>query len=135
MIDGTLSWGEEDLEGDDRGEKFHRFSQWSSSIILNNRIGIVAYEEVRFNRGFSYIPGQMAMIQSYCTAHDLAYVGVNVSELKKWATGMGNVGKEEMVQAAMVKTMQFMGSEPFLVTDNEADALLTMFWTLENVIH
>lgn len=54
--------------------------------------------------------------------HVIPFVNVPVPTLKKWATGDGRAGKEDMVEAAR----KMSGTEP--VDDNHADAILICKW-------
>tara|TARA_B100000212_G_scaffold321657_1_gene280399 strand:- start:4226 stop:4678 length:453 start_codon:yes stop_codon:yes gene_type:complete len=53
---------------------------------------------------------------------DKPFIPVNVTKVKKWATGSGKASKEEMMDAAI----QLKWMEP--VDDNHADAMLICKW-------
>ena len=53
---------------------------------------------------------------------DTPFIPVNVTKVKKWATGSGKASKEEMMDAAI----QLKWMEP--VDDNHADAMLICKW-------
>lgn len=130
LEDGTILWGEKSLVGDE-GEIFIGFENLLVGLANEHAIDVVAFEDVRFNRGFSYIPGMMAITMCHCINRGLPYVGVGVSELKKWATGTGNASKGKMILAARSYLVDGINQE---LTDNEADAILVGRWFLENCV-
>lgn len=123
--DGLEEFGEVELVGDE-GERYLRFLQLATSMLHAklDETGFVAFEDVRFSRGASYIPGQRAMLMALCVMLEIPYVGVGVSELKKYATGNGNANKDDMIAAA-----REIVDYPDL-TDNMADAILVGRWAL-----
>lgn len=124
---GALTWGHVQLQGDE-GERYAAFRRWLLARLAElHGDGFVAFEEVRFNRGRSYIPGQIAILMAVCVEADVAYVGVGVPELKRWATGKGNAKKPAMVAAAR----RWARTD---LTDDEADALLVARWAHENAL-
>jgi len=124
---GALQVGHRTLSGEE-GERYEAFRRWlSRAFQWLGRDGCVAFEDVRFNRGRSYIPGLRAVLMAECVARDVAYVGVGVSELKKWATSNGNAPKSAMVEAAGRFT-----DRP--LTEDEADAVLVAKWAEENAL-
>ena len=77
------------------------------------------FEEVRRHLGVDAAHaygGFLGGLTSWCEAKGIAYLGVPVGSIKKHATGKGNAGKREIMDAVRVK-----GFEP--VDDNEADAI------------
>ncbi|MCZ8278973.1 MAG: hypothetical protein O9313_11610, partial [Acetobacteraceae bacterium] len=56
--------------------------------------------------------------------HAIAYQGVPVGTIKRYATGRGNADK-----AAMVAAMRARGFTP--ADDNEADALALLLWATD----
>ena len=66
----------------------------------------------------------MATLTSWCEHHKIPYQGVPVGTIKKHATGKGNAGKQDMVEAMQAK------GHP-ITDDNEADALAILHWSLE----
>jgi len=125
--DGALQVGHRTLSGEE-GERYEAFRRWlSRAFQWLGRDGCVAFEDVRFNRGRSYIPGLRAVLMAECVARDVAYVGVGVSELKKWATGSGNAPKAAMVEAAGRFTDEAL-------TEDEADAVLVAQWARDHAL-
>ena len=68
--------------------------------------------------------GLLATLTAWCEARNIAYQGVPVGTIKKHATGKGNAGKPEMMQA-----MRDRGHP--VTDDNEADAIALLYWAME----
>lgn len=84
------------------------------------RVDMVVFEEVRRHMGVDAAHaygGALAVITAWCEANQIPYHAISVGEIKKAATGKGNAGKPEMIDAARAR----WAVEP--VDDNEADAL------------
>lgn len=123
LVDGQVrSFGEKEFVGD-KPERFIGFDNFLGQLLYDHEIDWVVFEEVNFNRGFSYIPGMMALLWVTCINRDLGFVGVNVSSLKAWATGSGSASKEDMIEVAN----GHLGADQQL-TDNMADAILAGLW-------
>jgi Holliday junction resolvasome RuvABC endonuclease subunit len=87
---------------------------------LEERVELVAYEEVRRHMGTSaahLYGGCVATIASVCEEHGVPVTSVPVAHVKQQATGKGNADKAQMVAAARER----FSIEPS--TDDEADAL------------
>lgn len=143
----SWKWGEIEMEGDDRGSRFRSFMDKIDGLVDVLDPAVILYEEVRFNRNFSYIPFQMGYVQGMCVAWGLPYVGVNVSELKSWARkateygrakpkGQRRMDKIDMIKAAeeLLGKHHVHGGGEFEITDNIADAALVSLWGLENAL-
>jgi Holliday junction resolvasome RuvABC endonuclease subunit len=79
----------------------------------------VYFEEVRRHMGVDaahMYGGYLAVLQAWCTEHEVEYQGVPVGEIKKFWTGKGNAKKDAMIAEARRR-----GYDP--VDDNEADAI------------
>ena len=70
--------------------------------------------------------GLMATLTAWCEHHSIAYEGIPVGTIKKFATGRGNAGKPEMIDAAV--TAGFRPKD-----DNEADAIHLLRYVLSSV--
>ena len=68
--------------------------------------------------------GFLAHLSAWCEEHAIAYQGVPVGTIKRYATGKGNADK-----AAMVSAMRARGFAP--ADDNEADALALLLWATD----
>lgn len=89
-------------------------------------IGLVVVEEVRRHAGTDAAHaygGALAVVSAWCEEHGIPMTARPVAAIKKHATGKGNAGKAEMIQAA-----RDAGWHP--VDDNDADAL----WLLDLVL-
>jgi Holliday junction resolvasome RuvABC endonuclease subunit len=81
--------------------------------------GAVAYEEVRRHLGTDaahVYGGIIAQVTSICEEQGVPYRGIPVGTVKKFATGLGNAKKDQMMAAARA-----LGVD--VKDDNEADAV------------
>ena len=110
------------------GMRYLRFKQWLSQLKGQvGEIGVVYFEEVRRHQGVDaahVYGGLMATLTAWCEHHKIPYQGVPVGTIKLHATGKGNAGKAQMIEA-----MQLKGHP--VTDDNEADALAILHWALE----
>lgn len=138
----SLEIGHQAFEGEE-SDIFLAFMRWLDPML--DGVHSLIFEEVRFNRNFSYIPFMMAYTQAECVRRHISFVGVNVSSLKTWSRehtkygrslekGNRQMSKSDMLSAAHEK-LALVGGDGFIpLTDDEADAFLIMMWGLENVI-
>ena len=76
----------------------------------------------RFKRA-AQVAGQLeGVFLPWAHNSGIPYISVKPTELKKWATGKGNVGKPKMIAASCRKT-GYVGSD-----DDEAEARLILLW-------
>ena len=68
----------------------------------------------------------MATLTAWCEHHSIPYQGIPVGTIKRAATGRGNSGKLEMIQAAIAA-----GFAP--KDDNEADAIHLLRYVISGV--
>lgn len=97
----------------------------------------VIFEEVSFphksTAAAQMYHGCVAVIQTFCERNGIYYATATVSDIKKRATGKGNVGKEPVILAAN----EFFQIEPALSTeercghDNIADAMWLLQYAIE----
>ncbi|MFZ9277203.1 MAG: crossover junction endodeoxyribonuclease RuvC [Candidatus Fonsibacter ubiquis] len=110
------------------GMRYLRFKKWLGEISATvGEINEIYFEEVRRHSSTDaahVYGGLMATLTAWCEARNIAYQGVPVGSIKKHATGKGNAGKPEMVQA-----MRDRGHP--VTDDNEADAIALLYWALE----
>lgn len=103
------------------GDRWLRFAAWLDSW---DRIELILYEEpivhFKHRNGLGLGYGFEAILHLYCAKKGIRCVGVNITHLKKWATGKGNADK-----ALMLKFARSMGWKA--TSDDECDAL----WLLE----
>jgi Holliday junction resolvasome RuvABC endonuclease subunit len=125
ITSGTQSFKPQRFEGG--GMRYLRFKRWLAEIKqCSDGIDAVFMEEVRRHAGVDgahAYGGFLATLTSWCEHHQIPYQGVPVGTIKKFATGRGNAGKDEMIAA-----MRERGHSP--TDDNEADALALLHWAL-----
>ncbi len=111
------------------GMRYLRFKRWLGELRqLATDIHSIYFEEVRRHAGVDaahVYGGLLATLTAWCEHHNLPYQGVPVGTIKRHATGKGNAGKDEVIQA-----MRSLGHS--VKDDNEADALALLHWALDN---
>ena len=125
ITSGTEHFKPQRFEGG--GMRYLRFKRWLAEIKqCSDGIDTVFMEEVRRHAGVDAAHaygGFLATLTSWCEHHQIPYQGVPVGTIKKFATGRGNAGKDEMIAA-----MRALGHA--VTDDNEADALAILHWAL-----
>ena len=96
-------------------------------LLDHEKIEEVVYEDPKFNRGFSYIPGLIALLIVACKERDIPTFACTVQEVKKTATGKGNATKEEM-KAALPDEMRLWVADQ----EDAIDAAWVLEWYLRN---
>jgi hypothetical protein len=113
---------------DGGGMRFLRFRRWLEDVDQDDGpIEAVFFEEVRRHIGTDaahIYGGLLAVLTAWCEEHLVAYQGVPVGTIKRFATGKGNADK-----AAVIEAMRARGFNPG--NDNEADALAILLWAIE----
>jgi Holliday junction resolvasome RuvABC endonuclease subunit len=108
--------------------RFLRFRAWLTEVThLAGELSQIAFEEVRAHAGTDaahLYGGFLAHLSAWCEERAIAYQGVPVGTIKRYATGKGNADK-----AAMIAAMRARGFAP--VDDNEADALALLLWATD----
>jgi Holliday junction resolvasome RuvABC endonuclease subunit len=108
--------------------RYLRFGKWlDQTLDVTGGIDAVYFEEVRRHAGTDaahIYGGFLAALSSWCEQHGIAYQGVPVGTIKRFATGKGNAHKQ-----AMIAAIRERGFEP--KDDNEADAIAILLWALE----
>lgn len=107
--------------GETNGIVFLRLHKWLDDMIaLCESTAVVVYEQAHFRGGAAteLCVGLQTHTQSWCAAQGVECAPVTTSQLKKFATGKGNAGKDEMIS----KAQEILGRPP--IDDNEADAVL-----------
>lgn len=123
---GTVSFKPSRYDGG--GMRFLRFRRWLEELEEQaGPVEAVYFEEVRRHAGndAAHIHGGLlAVLTAWCEEHLIAYQGVPVGTIKRFATGKGNADK-----AGVIDAMRARGYAP--VDDNEADALAILLWAIE----
>lgn len=126
LTSGTVSFRPSRYEGG--GIRYLRFRTWLNDIThYVGAIGTVYFEEVRRHAGTDaahVYGGLLATLTAWCEQDEIAYQGVPVGTIKRFATGKGNADK-----AAMIAAIRARGFNPS--GDNEADALAILLWANE----
>ena len=126
ITSGTLSLRPGRFDGG--GMRYLRFANWLTELDrLSGPIAAIWFEEVRRHIGTDaahIYGGFLATLTAWCERESVAYQGVPVGTIKRFATGKGNAGKD-----AVLAAMRQRGFQP--ADDNEADAIAILLWALE----
>lgn len=96
-------------------------------VVSTGGTPLVAYEEVARHKGTTaahLYGGYISHITRLCEQRVVPYTGIPVGQVKKVASGVGNCGKEVMVEQATLRWSHTPAD------DNEADAL----WVAEALL-
>ena len=126
ITSGTASFRPGRYDGG--GMRYLRFTNWLTEIDrLSGPIAAIWFEEVRRHVGTDaahLYGGFLATLTAWCEREGVAYQGVPVGTIKRFATGKGNAGKDAVVAAVRAR-----GFSP--ADDNEADAIAILLWAIE----
>lgn len=113
------------------GMTFLQFKHWLTEIKGKcGNLEAIYYEEVvarqpAVKSDHNY-GGFWAHLTAWCEHHEIPYMGVPVGTIKKFASGKGNCGKDEMIAYAKRIVHNFNGD------DNEADAIALLRFACQN---
>ena len=122
IASGTVSFRPSRYDGG--GMRYLRFRSWLNHLVAANAVSAVYFEEVRRHVGTDaahIYGGFLACLSAWCEEHGIAYQGVPVGTIKRFATGKGNADK-----AAVIDALRERGFSP--TDDNEADAIAILLW-------
>jgi hypothetical protein len=126
ITSGTMAFKPSRFEGG--GMRYLRFSSWLSEVARHsNGLARIVFEEVRRHAGTDaahIYGGFLAHLAAWCEEWSIAYEGVPVGTIKRFATGKGNADK-----AAMIAAVRARGFAP--ADDNEADAIALLLWATD----
>ncbi len=126
ITSGTMTFRPSRFEGG--GMRFLRFRGWLAEIAgLSGGVTRIVFEEVRAHAGTDaahIYGGFLAHLSAWCEERSIAYEGVPVATIKRFATGKGNADKAKMVAA-----IEARGFRP--TDDNEADAIALLLWATD----
>jgi len=126
ITSGTMTFRPSRFEGG--GMRYLRFRGWLAEIAgLSGGVARIVFEEVRAHAGTDAAHaygGFLAHLSAWCEERDVAYQGVPVGTIKRYATGKGNADK-----AAMIVAIEARGFRP--ADDNEADAIALLLWATD----
>ena len=130
---GVLGFGRNDWSKLPVPDRVTAFGAWLEKGLRQSGVTVVGFESVTFSghgRGSEFITRQEGVLQWLC--RDVAWVGVNVSTLKKFATGDGHAKKPTMVAAARYGIRALGHPVPEKLSEDAADAFLVLAWVLVN---
>jgi len=123
---GFVSFKSQRFEGG--GMRYLRFQTWLEGLAQDTGgVAVIYFEEVRRHIGTDaahIYGGFLATLTAWCERKGVAYQGVPVGTVKRFATGKGNADKQ-----AVLAAMRSRGFNP--ADDNEADALAILLWAME----
>lgn len=98
VTSGTVDFKNRRFEGG--GMRYLRFNNWLDEIdvLFQKGIKTVYFEEVRAHRGTDaahVYGGLMSILTSWCEAKHIAYEGVPIGTIKRFATGRGDAPKDD----------------------------------------
>lgn len=122
-------WDFKTKKDESQGMKLLRFRSKLKEVCELENINLIAYERVAGQHKNSIIHAakMVSIIETFCEENKIDYRAVSATEVKKFATGKGNCGKDLMIQAAQEK-YGYTGTD-----DNEADAILIYHFTLQDL--
>ena len=108
--------------------RFLRCRGWLNEINDLVMPDVIAYEQAHHRGGAATAcgVGLVTVVLEFAAQHKIEITSVHSATLKKWATGSGRASKDQMIEAVIRK-----GHQP--QDDNEADALLLLYYTIENL--
>ncbi|WP_246176681.1 crossover junction endodeoxyribonuclease RuvC [Parvibaculum sedimenti] len=126
ITSGTVSFRPSRFDGG--GMRYLRFQHWLEQLADDSGgLAAIYFEEVRRHIGTDaahLYGGFLATLTAWCEREGVAYQGVPVGTIKRFATGKGNAGKD-----AVLAAMRQRGFQP--ADDNEADAIALLLWAME----
>ena len=126
ITSGTVSFRPSRYDGG--GMRYLRFRAWLEQLVADaGKPAAIHFEEVRRHAGTDaahVYGGLLATLTAWCEQTRVAYQGVPVGTIKRFATGRGNADKATMMAA--IKARGFSPND-----DNEADALAILLWAIE----
>lgn len=109
------------------GQKWQRFRSWLSTMITENNVTQIAFEDVKRHAGTDAAHAYgafLCLVQMAADSHRTALLPVGVGTIKKHWTGKGNADKDAMKAEARRR-----GFKP--VDDNDSDALAVLSWAVD----
>ena len=102
---GTVSFRPSRYDGG--GMRYLRFQWWLDALVhSNDGLAAIYFEEVRRHVGTDaahLYGGFLATLTAWCEREKVAYQGVPVGTIKRYATGKGNANKDAMMAAARAR--------------------------------
>lgn len=113
------TWDLRTRKDESMGMKLIRLRSKLNEVYEAYQFDCIAYERPAGRHANSIIHEAklVGKIEEWCEENKVQYKAYSATEIKKFATGKGNAGKPQMVEAAQ-KKLEYEGND-----DNEADAL------------
>ena len=110
--------------GESPGMRFLRFSAWLEEMRGLCKPDVIVYEQAHHRGGPATAVGvgMVTTLQTFAAKHDIELLSCHTGTLKKFATGKGNAGKQDMADACAKQ----LGHTPD--TDDEVDAIWLLEW-------
>ena len=112
------TWDLKPNRGESEGMRVVRFKSKVKELVSMEGITIIAYERpAGMHKASIMVASEMVgALKDLCIEMNINLACYSAQQIKKFATGKGNAGKPEMIEAA-----KKLGYSP--VDDNEADAI------------
>ena len=112
------TWDLKPNRGESEGMRVVRFKSKVKELVSMEGITIIAYERpAGMHKASIMVASEMVgVLKDLCIEMNINLACYSAQQIKKFATGKGNAGKPEMIEAA-----KKLGYSP--VDDNEADAI------------
>lgn len=127
------------LKNESNGVCFFRFRSWFRDRVDEFHPDLVVYEQphLRGKAATTVLMGYVTRLIEVCDLWEdepgkpkkIPYATVATSTLKKWATGKGNAGKPEMIEAAAKAFPDIT-----IQNDDHADALNLLRYAIANFV-
>lgn len=130
--DGTYGLWDFKLKRDENfAYKIMRFEACLLSIMSEKNIQLVTFERVSGINSVAIMSHSkfVCIIELHCTKQGIPFKGYSASEIKKFATGIGNAKKDDMIKAAVQK-FKYRSTK---LDDNVADAICLLNLTLKDI--
>jgi len=125
--------------GESKGMRFLRFRKWLKEVLALGELGVqysaelpglIVYEQPHFRGGHAceLLVGLSTNVLAEAALYGLEHLAVHTGSLKKFATGKGNAGKDEMI----LKAKEFFPKIE-IIDDNHADALVLIKYGLNEI--
>lgn len=122
------TWSELDLMSPFKKEPERRMIAYRNAlneIIQTNKPDLFVFEKPHLRGGNSFLLAGLRAVNVMCAYdHEVPYLEIHTSQVKKFATGKGNADKEEMMAAVRKRLIP----QDQALTDNEADALMLAYY-------
>lgn len=121
-------WNLKPNRGESEGMRVVRFKSKVRELIAMEGINLVSYERpAGMHKSSIMVASEMVgVLKDLCIELGVELASYSATEIKKFATGKGNCGKPEMIEAA--KKLGFNPQD-----DNEADAIHLYNLTIKDI--